>query len=102
MQRSGNEITFVNILCAGNDLDRLFLAYIHLTDPHMVRVGMTDNGNHFAHNHIFDFCAHLFPGFYLLTENSQLFHIFLVGDMGQVYKFFIDPFSVQFHIPSPP
>ena len=38
----------------------------------------------------------------LLTEYGKLFHIFLVGDMGQVHKILVDPFSVQLHIQSPP
>ena len=102
MQCSGNQITFVNILCAGNDLNQLFLAHIYLADKHMVRVGVGDHGNNLAYNHVLDFCIHALVGLNLLAEHSELLYIFFIGNMGKIHEILMQPFSVQFHIAFPP
>ena len=97
VQRSGHQIPLLHILRAGDDLYRLSLTDINLAYPHMVRVFVTDNGHDLAHYNILDLSVHSLIGFHLLTENSQLFHKISVGNIGQIHKFFVQPFSVQFH-----
>ena len=97
VQGHGHQIPFGDVLSTGDDLNRLFLAHVHLADPHMVGVGVADHGQHLAHHHVFHFSVHPLIGFHLLTENGQGFHKFLVGDLRKVYEIFIEPFSVQFH-----
>ena len=97
MQGGRNQIALVDILRTGNDLNRLFLADIDLTDPHVVGIFVADDGNDLADNHVGNFRIHALIGFYLLTCNGQRFHKFFIGDIAEVNKFLIDPFSVQFH-----
>ena len=97
VQCSRHQVTFVNILCAGNDLHRLILSNIYLADPHVVGVLVTNNGQNLTNNNIFDLSVHTLVGFNFLTEYGQFFHKFLIGNRGQIYKFFMEPFSVQFH-----
>ena len=97
MQGGRNQIALVDILRTGNDLNRLFLADIDLTDPHMVGILVADDGNDLADNHVGNFRVHALIGFHLLTCNGQRFHKFFIGDIAEVNKFLIDPFSVQFH-----
>ena len=35
-------------------------------------------------------------------ENGELFYIFLIGNVGQIHEFFMQPFSVEFHRLIPP
>ena len=97
VQSCGNQIAFFYILGAGDDLYRRILSHIDLADPHMVRVLMTLNGNHFADYDILDLGVHALIGFNFLTEDGHGVYKLLVGHMGKIYKFFIDPFSVEFH-----
>ena len=100
MQCCGNQITLLYVLGTGDDLDRLVLTDINLTNPHMIGVFMTNNGNDLADNNIFDFGIHTLVGFYFLTEYSQLFNKVLVGYVGEIHELFMQPFSVQFHYPN--
>ena len=97
VQGGGHQVALVDVLGAGDDLHGLGLAYVHLADEHMVRVGVADDGHDLAHHHILDFRIHALPGLYLLAEDRQRFHKFLIGDLVQIHELLIDPFSVQFH-----
>ena len=97
VQGSGNQVTLMDILGTGDDLHRRFLSHVHLADKHMVGVGVPDHGEDLAHYHILDFGVHPLPGLYLLAEDRQGLYKFLIGNLMEVYEFFIDPFSVQFH-----
>ena len=97
MQGSGNQVALVDVLGAGDDLDKLFAAYIDLADPHMVRVLVADDGSHPAHQNILDFSVHPLVSFHLLAEDGELLDVFLVGDVGQVHELLMQPFSVEFH-----
>ena len=97
VQGGGYQVALVDVLSAGDDLHGLGLAHVHLADEHVVRVGVADDGHDFAHHHILDFRIHALPGLYLLTEDRQRFHKFLIGDLVQIHELLIDPFSVQFH-----
>ena len=97
MQCRGNQIALVDVLCAGDDLHGGVAAHVHLTDPHMIGVGMAHHGHNLAHDHVFDLRVQPLPGFHLLTEDGQGFHEFLIGDVRQVYEFLVQPFSVEFH-----
>ena len=97
VQSGGNQIPFMDILCAGDDLNRGFLSHIYLADPHVVGVFVADDGNHLANHNILDLGIHPLIGFYFLTKDGELFHKFLVRDLGQIHKFFIQPFPVEFH-----
>ena len=98
VQRGGHQVALVDVLRAGDDLHRLFLAHVHLADEHVVRVGMAHHGEHLAHHHVLDIRVHPLPGFHLLAENRQGLHKFLVGNIAQIHEIFIDPFSVQLHL----
>ena len=93
-----NQIALLHILGAGNDLYRRFFAYIDLAYPHMVGILVTDDVQNLAYYNIFDLGIQPLVGFYLLTGYGHYFHKFLIGDMAQVYKFLMEPFSVQFHL----
>ena len=97
-----NQVTFVYILCTGNNLDGFFLTDIHLTDKHMIRVGVGSHADHLTDHNIFDIGIHALIGFHLLTEDSQRFHKFLIGNVGQIHEFLIQPFSVELHCIIPP
>ena len=87
----------MHILCAGNDLNRLFHAHIHLTDEHVVGVGMSNHGYDLADLDILDLSIHALVGLNLLAKDGQGFNIFLIGYVGQIHEFLIDPISVEFH-----
>ena len=97
VQCRGHQISLVDVLGAGDDLYRFFPTHVHLTDEHMVRVGMAHHGQNPAYHHVPDFRVHPLPGFHLLAENGEGLYKFLIGNLAQVHEFFIDPFSVQFH-----
>ena len=97
VQGGGHQVPLVDILGAGDDLHRLLPAHIHLADKHVVGVGMADNGQHPAHNYIPDLRIHPLPGLHLLAEDGKGLYKFLIGNLVEVYEFFIDPFSVQLH-----
>ena len=98
VQSGGHQIAFMDILGTGDDLNRLGLSHIHLADPHMIGVGVAHHGQDLADHHILDFSVHPLIGFHLLTEHGQGFNKFLIGHIGKVNEFFIEPFSVEFHI----
>ena len=98
MQCGGDQIAFMYVLGTGDDLYRFFFAYIYLADPHMIGILMADDGNNATNLDIFDLGIHAFVGFDLLTKDSKSFHIFFVGDMGQIHELLIDPISVEIHI----
>ena len=97
VQRNGNKVTLVDILRTGDDLNGGFLANIHLADPHMVGIFVADDGDDFADLDILNLAVHSFPGFHLLAEDGQLLYIFFIADVGQIHKFFVQPFSVKLH-----
>ena len=97
VQRSGNQIAFMDILCAGDDLHRLFLTHIHLADPHVIGILVANNGNNLTHLDIADLGVHTLVSFHLLAENGQSFYIFFIGNMGKINEFLVEPFSVQLH-----
>ena len=102
VQRRRNQVPFLHILRSGDNLDRLFSSHIHPADPHMIRVGMPDHGQNPAHHHVLNLRIQTRIGLHLLTGQSHGLHKFPVGNLGQVHKFFVDPFSVEFHFRPPP
>ena len=57
MQCHRDEIPLVQVLGTGDDLDGGGLSYIHLTDPHVVGVFMTGEGEDSARHHVFHLTA---------------------------------------------
>ncbi len=80
MKGSRHQIALMDVLGAGDDLDRLPLAHIYLADKHVVRVGVANHGKHLAHNYILNFGIHPLIGLHLLTEDGQGLYKFLVGN----------------------
>ena len=97
MQSHGDQIPLMDILGTGDDLYGLLAADIHLTDPHVVGVGMADHGENLADDHVFDLSIHPLPGFHLLTEDGHGFNKFFIAYFAQIHEVFIQPFSVQSH-----
>ena len=98
VQGSGNQIALMDVLGTSDDLNGLFLAHIHLADKHMVRVGMGNDADDLADNHVFDLGIHPLVGFHLLAEHGQSFYKIFIGYMAQVHEILVDPFSVQSHV----
>ena len=94
VQRGRDEIALVDVLRAGDDLYGFLLAHVHLTHPHMVGVGVADDGEHLANDHVFDLGVHALVGFHLLTGDGHGFDEILIGNIGEVNKFLVEPFSV--------
>ena len=93
----GDHVALLDILCAGDDLDGLVLADVDLADPHVVGVLVADDLGDLADDDVLDLSVHTLPGLDLLAEDGQGVDIFLIGNVAQVHKFGIDPFSVEFH-----
>ncbi len=53
----GHQVALPDVLCAGDDLYRGGPADVHLTDPHVVGIGVTDQGENLAHHYVFDLGA---------------------------------------------
>ena len=94
VKSGGNQVTLLHVLCAGDDLYRLFLAHIYLTDPHVVGVGVALNGQDLAYDNIADLSIQPFIGLDLLTGYGESFYIFFIGNVGQIHEFLMEPFSV--------
>ena len=100
MQSRGNQVALMDVLGTGDNLHRLRLSHVHLTNPHMVGIGVAHHGQNFAHHHILDFRVHPLIGFHLLTEDGEGFHEFFIGYMGKINEFLVEPFSVELHLPT--
>ena len=56
VQGGRNQIALTDILSAGDDLHRGFLAHVNLAYPHVVRIFVPDNGHNFTNLDVFNFC----------------------------------------------
>ena len=87
VQSNRNNTADLCVRSTGDNLNRLILAHVYLTDNQMVRVRMRYVGQNFACNYIFNFIAEINDFFHLGTGHGHLVRIFLVGNSGHIYKF---------------
>ncbi len=80
MQGGGDQVPLMDVLGAGDNLNRLLPAHIHLADPHMIGVFVADHGENPAHHNVFNLRVHPRVGLHLLTKDGKGLHEFLVGD----------------------
>ena len=65
VQSGRHHVSGFQVLCAGDNLDRLSVSCVDLADPEVIGVGMTFHGNDFRHHHVFDLRAFRFPALHL-------------------------------------
>ena len=87
VQGGGYQIPHMDIPCAGDNLHRLALPHIDLTDPHMVAVRVLLHGENLAHDHVFQGFVQSRHRFHLGAGEGHGLVKLPVADIGNVYKF---------------
>ena len=78
-----HQVPGVDVPGAGDDLHRRISPYIHLADPHVVGVGMADQGEHPAHHHVGDLFSQVVGQLYLgAGEGHGLGELLVIGVNG--------------------
>ena len=100
MQRSGHEVTHLQILRARDDLHRIFRAHIHLAHHHMVGIRMRNDLQYFADDDVFDGVGLAFISFHLAAAHGHAIGKFLrgAGEIGE----FSRPVDRHFHLSHTP
>ena len=87
----GDQVPLGDVLGAGDDLDGLGLAHVHLADPHMVGVLVADDLQDLAHHHIGNLFAFHLGDLHLGAGEGHVLGKLLVG--GVHGDKFIEPSS---------
>ena len=83
----GDQIPLVNVPGSGDDLNRLLFPDVHLTDPHMVAVGMTLHLLDAAHNDVLNLRPQVLRDLHLGAGDGHGLGEVPVADRADVYKF---------------